>query len=84
MNVPGNVAGFPWEPTEARERGGRESREMISLISRSHRFINTASGIGSEEGEPAETLATNKAVYLPREELSNSTDKQRYRRKMSS
>ncbi|VDP19556.1 unnamed protein product [Heligmosomoides polygyrus] len=29
---------------------------------------------GSEEGDPAETLATNKAVYQPREELSNSTD----------
>ncbi|VDP33937.1 unnamed protein product [Heligmosomoides polygyrus] len=61
-----------WEPTEARERGGRESREMISLISRSHRFINTASGALKN---PAETLATNKAVYLPREELSNPTDR---------
>ncbi|VDP29226.1 unnamed protein product, partial [Heligmosomoides polygyrus] len=30
---------------------------------------------GSEKGDPAETLATNKAVYQPREELSNSTDR---------
>ncbi|VDO77488.1 unnamed protein product [Heligmosomoides polygyrus] len=29
----------------------------------------------SEEGDPAETLAINKAVYQPREELSNSTDR---------
>ncbi|VDP59916.1 unnamed protein product [Heligmosomoides polygyrus] len=30
---------------------------------------------GSEEGDPAETLTTNKAVCQPREELSNSTDR---------
>ncbi|VDP14256.1 unnamed protein product [Heligmosomoides polygyrus] len=37
--------------------------------------ISLSAANGSEEGDPAETLATNKAVYQPREELSNSTDR---------
>ncbi|VDO71268.1 unnamed protein product [Heligmosomoides polygyrus] len=73
-------------PDEARQWGETYSeldrqikascrRDKKAWIAQKETEAQTAATRGSEEGDPAETLATNKAVYQPREELSNSTDR---------